>query len=572
MVELPVCGTSKENRATEATMPCLSPEGASGHARTAVSREIAMRRALLLAAVAVVATLSGHARAQFCPGVAPYVFTDVPASDSFCGYITWMAATGVTTGCQIIDANNRLYCPDGLVTRKQMAAFMSRLGVDTVFAEGGNAFGSLQNNTAVLGTTDGNALDVRVNAVRAMRYEPNAISPNLIGGSAANSVATGVRGATIGGGGVASGEDDPDFGGEGPNLVTDHYGTVGGGYRNQAGDAAGSAGDRAFATVAGGAFNTASGTFGTVAGGDTNTASGYYGTVGGGGSNTASGGDSTVAGGTFNVASGSGSTVAGGDSNAASGTFSTVAGGNHNTATGARSFAAGARSQADQDGCFTFVNWSDDGSGSCLGTPHIARFILDHGLAVDYFSRRADGGGTRWVYVGDLSAGQTIATWTGAFLSNAGVWTNASDRSLKAGFEPIDARSVLDAVVALPIARWHYRQDGPGVEHIGPTAQDFKAAFGLGDGDKGIGTVDADGVALAAIQGLNAKLEEREATLRAEVNAKDAEIAALRSSTEALTREIAELRASHRNEMADLRVAVELLLAGTRPDAVAAKP
>lgn len=66
-------------------------------------------------------------------------------------------------------------------------------------------------------------------------------------------------------------------------------------------------------------------------------------------------------------------------------------------------------------------------------------------------------------------------------------------------------------------------------------AQDFKAAFGLGETDTGIATVDADGVALAAIQGLNMKLEERLA-------AKDAEIARLR---EALARLEAAIKSQH---------------------------
>ena len=71
----------------------------------------------------------GAATAQpFCPGVSPWVFDDVQASDPFCGFITWMAQQNVTLGCLTIDANHRLYCPDGLVTRKQMAAFMKRLG------------------------------------------------------------------------------------------------------------------------------------------------------------------------------------------------------------------------------------------------------------------------------------------------------------------------------------------------------------------------------------------------------------------------------------------------------------
>jgi regulator of replication initiation timing len=39
-------------------------------------------------------------------------------------------------------------------------------------------------------------------------------------------------------------------------------------------------------------------------------------------------------------------------------------------------------------------------------------------------------------------------------------------------------------------------------------AQDFYAAFGVGSDDKHIATVDEDGVALAAIQGLDEKVEQ----------------------------------------------------------------
>jgi hypothetical protein len=55
---------------------------------------------------------------------------------------------------------------------------------------------------------------------------------------------------------------------------------------------------------------------------------------------------------------------------------------------------------------------------------------------------------------------------------------------------------------------------------MGPTAQDFRAAFGLGPNDTTISVVDADGVALAAIQGAAAKiatLEADNASLRADV-------------------------------------------------------
>ncbi|MFO1313398.1 MAG: tail fiber domain-containing protein [Burkholderiales bacterium] len=84
-------------------------------------------RKVLPAVLLALATVASPARAQFCPGGAGWVYDDVLASDSFCGYITWMAQNGVSLGCQIIDANHRLYCPNANVTRTQMAAFMNRL-------------------------------------------------------------------------------------------------------------------------------------------------------------------------------------------------------------------------------------------------------------------------------------------------------------------------------------------------------------------------------------------------------------------------------------------------------------
>lgn len=60
---------------------------------------------------------------------------------------------------------------------------------------------------------------------------------------------------------------------------------------------------------------------------------------------------------------------------------------------------------------------------------------------------------------------------------------------------------------ALPIARWNYKHDSADTPHLGPVAQDFHQAFGLGADDKHIATVDADGVALAAIQALKAENE-----------------------------------------------------------------
>jgi len=77
-----------------------------------------------------------------------------------------------------------------------------------------------------------------------------------------------------------------------------------------------------------------------------------------------------------------------------------------------------------------------------------------------------------------------------------------SDRSLKRDIEPIDPFAVLDTVSRLPISTWSYKSDPTGVRHMGPMAQDFKAAFGLGDTDRGYYSVDAHGVSIAAIQAL----------------------------------------------------------------------
>lgn len=88
----------------------------------------------------------------------------------------------------------------------------------------------------------------------------------------------------------------------------------------------------------------------------------------------------------------------------------------------------------------------------------------------------------------------------------SGTITGSSDRNVKENFKPIDASEVLDKVTALPITRWSYKAD-VGVTHLGPMAQDFYAAFDIGMDDKHISMVDADGVALAAIQGLNEKVE-----------------------------------------------------------------
>jgi hypothetical protein len=96
----------------------------------------------------------------------------------------------------------------------------------------------------------------------------------------------------------------------------------------------------------------------------------------------------------------------------------------------------------------------------------------------------------------------------------SGTITPNSDRNAKTEFEPVDTAAILERVAALPIQQWRFKAEDPGVKHVGPMAQDFRAAFGLGAIPTAISTVDADGVALAAIQALNQKLEGKDAEIQ----------------------------------------------------------
>jgi len=91
-----------------------------------------------------------------------------------------------------------------------------------------------------------------------------------------------------------------------------------------------------------------------------------------------------------------------------------------------------------------------------------------------------------------------------------------SDRNAKEAFAPVDARAILDRLAQLPIETWRYK--GEAIRHIGPMAQDWSRAFGVGPDDRHIDLIDASGVALAAIQALAQRVQTQEtelATLRA---------------------------------------------------------
>ena len=200
---------------------------------------------------------------------------------------------------------------------------------------------------AFLGFTDNAPLEFRTRNVRSLLLSPSAntlsglpITATVIAGSYANEVPLDVRGATISGGGAVLGSNDP-LPGAAPNVVSDHYGVVGGGVGNTAGNDNGSVADATLATVGGGFGNTASGQLSTVSGGQTNAAAGPFATIAGGANNQATGNASTVAGGLENLASDVLATIAGGERNTASGNSSTVSGGADNTASGDDSTVSG---------------------------------------------------------------------------------------------------------------------------------------------------------------------------------------------------------------------------------------
>jgi hypothetical protein len=103
-------------------------------------------------------------------------------------------------------------------------------------------------------------------------------------------------------------------------------------------------------------------------------------------------------------------------------------------------------------------------------------------------------------------------------------------------FRDLDGEIVLTKLAAMPIREWSYKAQDAAIRHVGPTAQDFYAAFGLGEDPLGISTIDADGIALRAIQALETRTRTRFAAL-------ESENVALRAKSARLESDIARLRA-----------------------------
>jgi trimeric autotransporter adhesin len=403
-------------------------------------------------------------------------------------------------------------------------------------------------------------------------------APNVIGGSPVNFVSPGVYGATIAGGGATNdggfaytnsvGSSFGTIGGGAQNTIQTNVfnATIGGGNGNTIEAYAtdsfiGGGGDNTIETYAsesvigGGVANLIYGSalFSTIGGGNNNQTAGFGAVIGGGGV------DGTIYAG--NIASGDGSTIGGGLANTSGGLHATVPGGDQNVAAGQNSFAAGHRAQANHQGAFvwadsTEADFASTGAnqflvraqgGVGIGTtnPRTALHVASTSSDCEVSLESGDAGSHRWTVQssgssflpgtfqiidrtlpasrllidtnGNVGLGTALPSETLHVVGNilaTGTITPNSDRNAKTDFAPVEPASVLARVAGLPISQWRFKAEADQVKHIGPMAQDFHAAFGLGANPTAIATVDADGVALAAIQGLNQKVEQQQTELK----------------------------------------------------------
>lgn len=463
-----------------------------------------------------------------------------------------------------VGSSIRAIAADGSVTCELAAA--------TNWALAGNSGTSPATN--FLGTTDAQALVLRTGNAQSLRLEPSSVlfgsvpnTSNLIAGSQVNGVSPGVRGASVIGGGAVTGSEGGIQSG-GANRATDNYTLAGGGYDNVAGNRNASTTDAAFATALGGASNLAAGEYSVVLGGSDSQARGARDLVLGGNANIADAGSGLVAGGFANTVTGNSAVALGGANNCAGGQHSFAAGSNAvaRPAAGADAGACGAvANSGDANGDEGTFVWADRSSGASFASSGPNQFLVraDGGMLINTntlvapgaddlvlaarvggdndadLRMRTSSGRSGLIFVRDSNGGMSFAVPSlaagadrlsvsggvggTATLSNGGSWNNASSRTFKTGFTAIDPLDILERVVSLPITRWTYRGSEEGT-HLGPMAEDFKAAFDLAGNGQSIATVDADGVALAAIQGLNQKLESENAELRRRLSALEAAV------------------------------------------------
>jgi hypothetical protein len=121
--------------------------------------------------------------------------------------------------------------------------------------------------------------------------------------------------------------------------------------------------------------------------------------------------------------------------------------------------------------------------------------------------------GANFVMDGQAHAGTEFSLTNTGNLTISGTLTQNSDRTTKTDIFGVEPAEILAKVDRLPISTWRYQGDDAAVHHLGPMAQDFAAAFGLGTDDRHIAPLDAAGVSLAAVQALHRELGEKAAAL-----------------------------------------------------------
>lgn len=200
--------------------------------------------------------------------------------------------------------------------------------------------------------------------------------------------------------------------------------------------------------------------------------------------------------------------VAIGLQNSASGNFSVAIGKNARTANRQGSVVLG-------DGCAGF---SSDSVYPTANNQFVARGC----------------GGIKMYTSQNLSSGVEVA-------AGGGSWSSISDRNRKHNFLDIDGEDVLARLRNVPVTSWSYLTQDASIRHMGPVAQDFRAAFGLGENDVTINSIDIDGVNLAGVKALDARTLEHArmiTTLRGQVN----DNARLRDQVVELTRQNEDLK------------------------------
>lgn len=122
-------------------------------------------------------------------------------------------------------------------------------------------------------------------------------------------------------------------------------------------------------------------------------------------------------------------------------------------------------------------------------------------------------GGRMWT-LGEVGQPTAMRVTHDGNVEIAGTLVQGSSRSIKHGFTSVDANQILKKVEGLNISQWIYKRDHSGAAHLGPMAEEFHAAFGLGADDKHLAPTDLAGVAVASVQALNQRVQEQDAEIR----------------------------------------------------------